>query len=521
MASGGSPVRTLRRGHSPPRSTTAARRARLPTAKESRFKPRTTPSTRRPAEVVFDDIENVKRRRLDAAVPAASVRHLTRSAAAEASRSFLATAPRSTAREVTIFPLDDLKEWAEEATTSQSRVYRGEGDLKHRLEQLGKKSVGSKRMRQALAKRTRSRRRLQRHTWSLRASRGLSTVLEELAMSPKTSVDFQRRLNYFWDFVDMHKLPTSPDKALDEALADWADLEFLSGEGFAVGEKLLQALERWALLHRASRIILVPRFRKVLRSWRKNAPRTSRLPCPEEYFWLAVGIAAYAGHVSMSLCLVAMFATYLRPTAMSLLYTDDLVSPDKEDQGHHVLVLAPVERETSTKTGFFDETVILDGDLCPSLGRLLQLQADAQDAAAAARGHEGPVPLWDFKPRELFTVFRGACELARLHDIDTLYQLRHGGASRDLLLKRRTAGEIQERLHHATPNSSRIYNKPGRILQLVKKLDDSALQFAFHVRDTCDSCVRAGEFPKPPMWRSGAVGSLGSTLESDIAPTSW
>ena len=167
---------------------------------------------------------------------------------------------------------------------------RSSDKLRLRLTQLSKEAVGAKRFRLHLAKRARARRRQQSHTWRLRAARGEATVLESIAMAGATSADFLRRRRFFWDFVDFHKLPIKTDKNIDEALADWGDLEYLSGEGFEAGEKLLASLDRWALIARESRTLSVPRFKKVLRSWRKNAPRRSRLPMPEEFVWLLAGL---------------------------------------------------------------------------------------------------------------------------------------------------------------------------------------------------------------------------------------
>ena len=69
-------------------------------------------------------------------------------------------------------------------------------------------------------------------------------MLEELSAQKKTHSAAQRRLDDFWAFVDRYRLDVQGDKGLDDASTDYADLEFLSGEGFEVGEKLLAALER-------------------------------------------------------------------------------------------------------------------------------------------------------------------------------------------------------------------------------------------------------------------------------------
>ena len=380
--------------------------------------------------------------------------------------------------------------------------------MRQRLRTLGRRAPGEKRFRDQLAKRARARRRQMKHSWRLRATRGENSVLEELSAQKKTHSAAQRRLDDFWAFVDRYRLDVQGDKGLDDASTDYADLEFLSGEGFEVGEKLLAALERWALVARQSRTVVLPRYRKALRSWRKNSPRRSRLPMPEEFMWLLTGALGAAGEVAMSLYHVSLFDTYLRPTALLWLFTDDVVSPKQGEGGTHVLIVSPVERDVATKTNTFDETVLLDGSLVPNLGELLSLQVERQEKKRAADVNAGvaegglPVPLWDFDARRMFLQWRGAVTLLGLPEMETLYQCRHGGASRDLLLKRRTETEIQARLHHASAGSSRIYKKPGRLLQLVNTLGPTALSYASRIRENYSKFFLAGKFPEPPVAQS-------------------
>ena len=114
------------------------------------------------------------------------------------------------------------------------------------------------------------------------------------------------------------------------------------------------------------------------------------------------------------------------------------------------------------------------------------------------------MPLWDFRPREVYKNFKGAVTLNRFSGIDTLYQARHGGASRDTILRRRSQLEVQNRLHHASQSSTRIYNQPGKIQQMLNTLDRSDLQYAGHVCQNFVSFAQSGKFPRPPRVPSGA-----------------
>ncbi len=356
------------------------------------------------------------------------------------------------------------------------------GLVKMRLGQLGRTVTGAKKARQLLTKRARARRRQSQHTFRLRASLGQNTILENLSAAPTTLADYRKRVGSFLAFLDLHRLPHATDRHFDLATSDWADLGFLSGEGYEAGEKLLAAMGRWALQHRDSGVLQLPRFLKVLRSWKKNAPRASRLPMPEEFMWVICGTLGYANLVSMALYHAILFSTYLRPSVRWSLQLDDLVTPRAEDKEvFHVLVISAVERLKSIKTGTYDETVVLDGNILPELGRLLQEHVErcraAQDDAAAAEAGV-PVPPGDFSLREFLPAWRGAARVNKLEAVESVYQARHDGAPRDFLVKSRTAPEIQLRLHQNTTSAFKIYHKPGRIQQLVNTLDKDVLQYA-------------------------------------------
>ena len=111
----------------------------------------------------------------------------------------------------------------------------------------------SQKLKAALAKAARGRRRRALHCQTLRASLGQQSVLEELGIQTGTSQVYQLHLKSFWGFVARWGLDTRESSRQDAALVDWADWEFLDGEDASRGEKLLAALEngRWRTVRRA------------------------------------------------------------------------------------------------------------------------------------------------------------------------------------------------------------------------------------------------------------------------------
>ncbi len=141
----------------------------------------------------------------------------------------------------------------------------------------------------------------------------------------------------------------------------------------------------------------------------------------------------------------------------------------------YVIIVSPFEKETATKSGFYDETVVLDGDVAPCLGRLLFIHAAERIASEKAKCQgkfvAEDVQLFDLAPRAFLEPWRDGVDHLALPDMDTPYQCRHGGASRDLLLRKRTPAEVTLRGFWADVSSMRTYHKPGRIQKLVSEAD--------------------------------------------------
>ena len=106
--------------------------------------------------------------------------------------------------------------------------------------------------------------------------------------------------------------------------------------------------------------------------------------------------------------------------------------------------------------------------------------------------------------RRMVEHFRGGVSVLKLQSTSTSDQARHGGASRDLLFRKRTPLEVKSRLHHTSDASFHIYSKPARLLKLVNLLDKAALLRASHVRDNFAECFLAGEFHVVPKLQLAA-----------------
>ena len=229
-------------------------------------------------------------------------------------------------------------------------------DGRKQRRRLAQRVLGEKKLRAVEAKQKKAAKRRHLHTARLRASVGERSILETVDIGSDSQEDYAKRLLSFWGFAARWKISLSQPTQYDAAAVDWADFRYLDGEGPDHGERLRAALERWSISALRTGCLSLPRFKRVLKSWKKNHPKKSRLPMPEEFSWAITGWLGHVVGYESALYHACLFASYLRPGALLGLYATSVVPPTEElgVASHYVLVVSPFEKEVSTKTGYFD-----------------------------------------------------------------------------------------------------------------------------------------------------------------------
>ena len=323
------------------------------------------------------------------------------------------------------------------------------------------------------------------------------TYLEQRSISKAVLTDYRRRAQAFATWASENRRDWKDSAELDSVLVEYFNLLYFLGHSGDDASKLLAAvkffvanLSRWGTE-------TLPRCSRALAGWGKCVPRRSRQPLP----WLVV--AALAGvllrwqlteHV---VAMILSFCTYMRPgEADSLvgLQLVEAVAEGSDSGGVAALVLFPEEMGVASKTGLWDLTVPLDTFrfLGPSLLALRRRCRSLRDR------------VWSYPRGDLGVKMRAAAQELGL-GMASPYQLRHGGASDDLVARRRTALEIQARGGWASPQSFLRYAKPGRILAEMGKLPPGLLDFGKAVDAALASIFLSGApIPAPPP-RSAAA----------------
>lgn len=370
-----------------------------------------------------------------------------------------------------------------------------------------------------LRKRAKAAKRQEKHVRKLRAAVGDVGLLESLAVGAGTRADYARRRNAFYTFAAKMGLSISSEPDLDIALCEYGDARYLDGEACDVGLKLLSALEEVHPVQQRKGWMHLPRFRRSLKGWRKAAPTGTRLPVTEECMWAVCGELLCRGLPDMALANALQFSAYLRPSEMLELCTCDLIAPAEEARTtvqEWVLLLAPVERGVPTKGGGYDETVPLDDVRAPELGELMgERQAAAREMAGVTEDNdEGQVLMWPFRAKEFGERWRAAVATLKLDFyMETPYQNRHGGLSRDLAMKLRDRANAQRRGRWAVDTTVRNYDKAGRLQDIMRRVPKGLADYADTIKKNFSRFVRGGMAPKflEEKVGTGASSAAGGT----------
>ncbi len=322
-------------------------------------------------------------------------------------------------------------------------------------------------------------------------------VLGDSSIKPETLKDYARRVAAFCDFLaESEKMVDfSAASEVDMGLVSYANHLFRRGELAGEGEKLKAAIEAFYPDFSRRGPLGLPRYSRVLTGWRRLAPPQPALPVPELILDVITDILLDEGRIEEFLHLHLGFSLYLRPGENAGLCLGDVVKPGAGCKDFGIL-LCPHERKVMTKVRTFDEALTLDDARAPWLGPALGrhcarrrhvLRSQGLNSAEADRAS-----LWSRDRHHFLSTYRRVCkQLNVLWINDTLYGLRHGGASRDVLLKTRTLEMVMRRGRWAHLDSVRHYERHGRVQWILNKCDAAVVTRGAKARSSFASRLRA------------------------------
>ena len=332
-------------------------------------------------------------------------------------------------------------------------------------------------------------------------------------MRPSTQQTYLRSLHGLCTWLGLARLPTWSAAEWDDALLQYLHDEFEAGARPHGAAKLLSAL-LWARpgLGRPLRVVL-PRSSRALLGWKRRQPGQSRPPLPWIVLCGVLEILLMRGQRFMACALALMFHCYLRPGELLALRGFQLVPPAPGLSGGFrwwTLLLHPEELQTPSKTGELDDSLPLD---VPELQWLTPLLLELR---ATVKPLE---PLWSFDYVQLRAEFEGALAALGLRHLGaTLYSLRHGGASHDRIVNRRSLEEVAKRGRWRARLSVRRYEKHGRLALQVAQVPGVVQQ---RLRLSAQRLPGLFARASAPRSAESGLGARESRWRSSPAPGGW
>ena len=286
------------------------------------------------------------------------------------------------------------------------------------------------------------------------------TFLEKVAVSQSVALDYQKRIQGFFQFlksikISMKSLERNIQK-LDEACCIFMNHMFDQGYELAEGTKFLAAVCDMYPGCGPKHVLF--RTRRSLQGWLKTEPQRTRPPLP----WALVAALALhmmrCGVIKAAAAILLCFTAYLRPGEALDMQVQDLVRP-MPTQNFWSILLHPAERQQRSKVGLADKSILLDGQQVPWLGPALQHLTTSTTFLIDMTYHE-LVQCWQ----------QALLALGLPKDHAVLYQLRHSGPSHDRFFLLRSLAEVKQRGRWMSDSTMRRYEAHARLNQEFNEL---------------------------------------------------
>ena len=199
------------------------------------------------------------------------------------------------------------------------------------------------------------------------------------------------------------------------------------------------------------RVEFLPLAKEALAGWRKLAPGGMRLPVPEEFIFDYAHLALGDGLLDIAFGMILQYDTYLRPSECLALTHARLGFPAGGRYNKWSIVIAPFQLGSATKTGKFDDSVLVADKSDRSwLTKAMELYVRKHPDKLFPRLTLAKYESW-FKQAGVKLRCKTKCVMPHI--------LRRSGASNDAFHKRRSLLDIQKRGRWEAKKSVSRYEK--------------------------------------------------------------
>ncbi|CAK0810952.1 unnamed protein product, partial [Prorocentrum cordatum] len=278
------------------------------------------------------------------------------------------------------------------------------------------------------------------------------------AVGDRTALDYQVRYQAFLTWLANAGLSVATVTDLEEALLQYFNQQYFDGHDSPDGPKLVAAVAHFRL-DLAPKLANLPRVLRALKGWKTLAPPRARLPLPWPVVALVADWMVANGFLAAARATVLTFALYLRPSETLSSRVKSVARPVRASPRHlskYSILLLPAELEARSKTKDSDISILLDNPEPSWVDQMLDRLVEGRAVDA---------PLFPLDMRSWARAFQQAGAALGLGALGppVLHQLRHGGASHEMLPNAREFGDIKKRGRWEADRSLKRHAKGPRL----------------------------------------------------------
>ena len=220
----------------------------------------------------------------------------------------------------------------------------------------------------------------------------------------------------------------------------------------------------------------LPKSKEALKGWSKRYPVHSKAGV-DLRIWDVIAWYCYRHRLYLAAAAILLQGdTYTRPSELLRVTKQAVILPNRSKSRCWGIIVDPQEQHTATKTGDFDDCVLLDTPGREDLSVVLKCLYHACPAKDSYLFED--MTLSDYNK-----AISQACAALGLQKLRlTAHVLRHSGPSSDSYHKIRGIKSIQLRGRWKAISSMQRYRKPGRMLLLHQWVPEDVWASADHAR---------------------------------------
>ena len=312
------------------------------------------------------------------------------------------------------------------------------------------------------------------HNSVMRRTHAALTHAEQASIAKSTREWYTAAYEEFLAWARLEKRPMDDLAAIDETLVQLLDVMFHRGEDAGHARAVIFGTMFCLALPKGATTL--PRCRRALRGFLKDAPPVSNDPVPIEAAVVLVDALLDSSKLEeklAGLAFISAFDLFLRPSETLTIRKEDVIAPRRGQYQSVSVIVAPsalvearltVKTQKAAKSGEFDDTVVAG---LPGLG----LEWVSELVWQLAKGTPSKTAI--FAPLSLAVYERIIGSFSQKLGVGrfTPHGARHGGPSLAMYRKILDLGGIQKRGRWLASSSVRRYEKSGKLTRQAAKLD--------------------------------------------------